>query len=367
VVMRAMARRPQDRYATAVEMRDDLQSAFNLIAGVTPPRPANGWLTPVTLPELTPGSDDALARLEREDIDAFERQVRRRRLLGTFLAAPLALGGLALAGWAGPSLLPTGASVEREPNDRPALASPLTSGQTVRGRIGVAHLEGQPDVDYYRVPPGAGPRALTARVGGVPDLDLVLELFDGHGQLMARANAGVAGEEERLGPVALGDGEAFLRVRPFWTAGDPLASGEDPPYALTVDWNRPRPDWELEPNDTPVRATAIDRIGPITGSFSSYEDQDWFRLRVPAGSRLEGRVDGLDGVDLVLLIGDQRTRIDRRGPGEHESFSVTPAADGVLLIGVTLHLPGPVRRLPRLDEPYTLQLKLRPTVAAKRT
>jgi tRNA A-37 threonylcarbamoyl transferase component Bud32 len=371
VVGRAMARRPEDRYGSAAEMRDDLQAAFNLIAGVTPRQPEAEWHTPVTLPDWVASSDDALARLEREDIDVFERRVRRRRLLGTFLMAPLVLGALALVGWAGRSLLPGGrANTEHEPNDRPALASPLTRGRPVRGHIGPTGSSGQPDCDYYRVAPGAGPRALTARISGVPDLDLVLELYDGRGQLVARANAAPAGEEERLGPVALGSGEAFLRVRPFWTAGE-LAGAGSLPYTLTADWGPPRPDWELEPNDTPERATVIDEPGPVNGTFSSYDDEDWFRVRVPPGSRLEGRVDGLDGVDLVVLIGDRHTRIDRGAAGEHESFSIAPAADGQVLVGIGQHAPGPVRARPRLDEPYTLKLRVRAqppaVVAAKRS
>jgi serine/threonine-protein kinase len=360
VVVRAMARQPEDRYATAAEMRADLQAAFNVITGVVPQRRALDWHTPVTPLDPSTGSDDALARLDRDDIDAFERQVRRRRLAGTLLV-PLALGGLALVGWAGPSLLQAGpARVEREPNDLPALASPLLQGLPVQGRIGPARAEGQPDFDYYRIPAGSGIRAVTARITGVPNLDLVLELFDGRGQLVARANAAPAGDEERLGPVAIGPGEAFVRARPLWTEGEPAAAEESAPYALTVEWAPPRPDWELEPNDTPARATAIDGPRAISGYLSSPDDEDWFRVRVPPGMQLEGRVDGLDGVDLVLYLGEQRTPNDHLGVGEHESFSAAPAPDGHVLVGVAQRPAGLLRVAPQRDEPYTLKLRVRP-------
>jgi len=209
IVMRAMARRREDRYASAAQMRADLQAA---LAALAPPR-------------------------ERADDGGFERQLRRRRLVAGLLAAPLAIGAPAMAGWAGlPLLRARGeAMTEREPNDRPALAGPLHRNRAVQGVIGPSR-DSRPDFDYYRIPPGPGPRAVTARVSGVPDLDLVLELYDEHGRLVARSDGATSGGSERLA-AAIGSGEAFLRVRPVWIAGQPPAQAPQP-YWLTADWAR---------------------------------------------------------------------------------------------------------------------------------
>jgi hypothetical protein len=236
----------------------------------------------------------------------------------------------------------------------------------VRGSIGAGAADGQPDFDYYRIPPGTGPRAVTARLTGAADTDLVLELFDDSGLLVARANGAPAGGEERLGPVGIGAGEAFVRARPSWTAGEAAAHGPSAPYELTVDWVPPRPDWELEPNDAPASATSVEGLPAVNGRLASGTDEDWFRVRVPPGFRLEGRVDGLDGIDLVLLLGEERVRVDRRGAGEHESFSATPSFEGDVLIGVGERAAAGAAHADR-DEPYTLKLRYRPQSPAPAT
>jgi hypothetical protein len=230
VVARAMALRPEDRYATAREMRAELEWALEALD--CEPQPYS-----------PPGDrDDSLAPVERGEVDAFERRVRWRGLAGRLLSTPLVLAGLALAGWTARSLLHEGPrAVEREPNDRPALAALVPRGLPVQGCIGPPRPDGQPDFDYYRVPAGTGPRALTARVSGLSDVDLVLEVYDDRGRLLAREDAGSTGEAERIGPVDIGPGEAFIRVRPLWIGGAPPGDEESGPYLLSVDWADARP------------------------------------------------------------------------------------------------------------------------------
>jgi hypothetical protein len=306
-----------------------------------------------------------LSRLERGDFDAFERSERFRRRIASFVVAPLLLLGLVLAGWAVMKFLrPRPSTFEKEPNDIAAMATLLPRDKPVSGKVGDPRRDGEPDFDYYRIPAGPGPRAVTAKITGVPDVDLVLELFDGSGKLVSKADHAREGEGESLGPVAIGGGEAFVRARPVWTAGAPPVAGSDTPYELTVDWGKPRPDWELEPNDAPAIANKITKEMAVSGYLAASEDQDWFLVTVPPGMRLDGRVDGIDGIDLVILLGEDKKRIDTAGVGEHEPFTALPAKDGTVLIGITEQpvkhtgkkSPPPADR----DEPYTLKLKFRP-------
>ena len=51
----------------------------------------------------------------------------------------------------------------------------------VQGKVGKQLGEGHPDMDYFRVPAGKGLRVVSARLEGIPDVDLVLELFNAQG------------------------------------------------------------------------------------------------------------------------------------------------------------------------------------------
>ena len=164
--------------------------------------------------------------------------MRRPRRLAALLIAPLALAALVLVGGVALALVRPGSrGGEHEPNDLPALATPLSPGRPVRGTIGPPHADGRPDFDYYRIPAGPRDRSLTVRISGVAGLDLVLELYDESGRLLARANETTAGGEEHLGPLLLGPGPVFLRARPLWTAGLPPASAPHVFYLLTADWS----------------------------------------------------------------------------------------------------------------------------------
>jgi serine/threonine protein kinase len=363
IILKAMARNRDRRYASAGEMRHDLEALLGLASGerARSRSPVFGTQTE----SLEGDSGDMLSRLERGDFDAFERSERFRRRIASFVVAPLLLLGLVLAGWAVMKFLrPRPSTFEKEPNDIAAMATLLPRDKPVSGKVGDPRRDGEPDFDYYRIPAGPGPRAVTAKITGVPGVDLVLELFDGSGKLVSKADHAREGEGESLGPVAIGGGEAFVRARPVWTAGAPPVAGSDTPYELTVDWGKPRPDWELEPNDAPAIANKITKEMAVSGYLAASEDQDWFLVTVPPGMRLDGRVDGIDGIDLVILLGEDKKRIDTAGVGEHEPFTALPAKDGTVLIGITeqpvKHTgkkpPPPADR----DEPYTLKLKFRP-------
>jgi serine/threonine protein kinase len=367
IVLRAMARNRDQRYSSAGEMRHDLEALLGLASGerARTRSPLFGAKT-----QSVPDGESA-ENLERQDFDAFERKERVRRRVASFVVAPLLLLGLVLAGWAVVRFLrPRPSTFEKEPNDIAAMATLLPRDKPVSGHVGDPRPDGEPDFDYYRIPAGTGPRAVTAKITGVPEVDLVLELFDASGKLVAKADHARQGEGESLGPVAIGNGEAFVRARPVWTAGQTPAPGSPTPYELTVDWGRPRADWELEPNDTPALANKIPKEMAVSGYLAAPDDQDWFEVKVPPGMRLDGRVDGIDGIDLVVLLGEERKRIDTAGVGEHEPFTALPGKDGTVLIGIAeqpvKHTgkkpPPPAER----DEPYTLKLKFRPEESSGR-
>jgi serine/threonine protein kinase len=366
VVMKAMARSRDNRHPTAGALRQDLEALLGLSSGdrliATPIRPSV-FSSAQPIEQSVGDSTEAVLHLGREDVDEFERQQRRRQLFSSGVMLFL-LAGLGLAAWATWRVLrPRASTVEKEPNDVPALATPLIAGRVMSGTIGKPRASGEPDFDCYRIPPGPGERALTAKVTGVPEVDLVLEVYDDAGRRLVKVNSGGPGASESLGPVAIGPGESFVRVRPYWDPGEAAPAGSDTPYLLTADWASPRSDRELEPNDTPLTANKIDGEVTVQGHLAAPDDEDWFVIRVPPGMRVAGQVEGIPGVDLAVLVGEQRKRTDANPPGDGESFVASPGKDGLALIAIAEQPPrkGSKRAslVPERDKPYRLVISFR--------
>jgi hypothetical protein len=173
---------------------------------------------------------------------------------------------------------------EREPNDRPQTATPAGPG-TLRGRLTTG------DADVFRLPSNPGVE-LDVRVEG-PSLDLRLELLDGKGRVLARADETRRGGVERLPPVSGGaPGPLFVRVT--------LARGvapPDEPYLLTVETRPAAEAGEVEPNDDPGRATLLPPRRAVSARLASAADVDHFllstgtalKLRASLGLTVDGR------------------------------------------------------------------------------
>jgi serine/threonine-protein kinase len=352
IILRAMAKSVSDRYASAAEVKVDLERA---LAGVSANPPAAGSLGGIAADPAVPAADlaatvtidesdqgDGAHRLRRSDLDDFERALGGRRTLRRLLVPVLALGLAAAAGaFYVRSRAPRGVTTEREPNNTPGYANVIASGVPVRGTIGAPLDGGRPDLDYFRIPAGRGARVVSARVDGVPDVDLVLELFDAQGRRLAKSDAHGVGWGEWLQPYSIGPGEAYLLVRPVWIEGAVPVQNLDDRYLLTATWGPPEPGWELEPNDWEAAATPVTAGRSIRGYLGSEDDKDWFVIMPKVNGRLTGRVSAPAGVDIVLLHGGAATghgagagQTNRQGPGREEEFSLPATADQPILIGV---------------------------------
>ena len=266
-------------------------------------------------------------RLRRQEFDAFEHGLRRRRLIAVF-GVPLAIAAGAVAlGWTVLRGKEKAAASEREPNDTPAQATLLPLDRPVDGRVGKRLAEGTPDLDYFRIPYSKRARAVSARLEGIPGVDLVLELYDGQGTALAKSDARGAGGGEWLQPTLVGPGEAFLLVRQLWTQGAPLVEDAPDPYKLSAHFGPPEPGWEIEPNDSPATATPF-VVGQrrVRGYLGSAEDRDWYAFSSLSPGTYVASVTAPTGVDAVILTAEAgrgaegpAARVAKRvGAGERE-------------------------------------------------
>jgi hypothetical protein len=132
------------------------------------------------------------------------------------------------------------------------------------------------DDDFFRVEPGVG-KTLSLRIE-LAGADAVLEVLD-------RDRAREVRMRGKLIAGVLCRESCFVHV-----------SGKGPQaYALTVLAEELRVDRELEPNDRAVNAQPILPGVALQGSFLSSDDQDWYRLALPAASGQFLRVQLVSG------------------------------------------------------------------------
>jgi eukaryotic-like serine/threonine-protein kinase len=413
IVLRAMAKAAEDRYASAADVQQDLERALaapgvdarsaetvalrrpgaparvvgdaptlllasgvvrtNVTAASAAASAAVATASAATDPALpsdrsisdvaSTSAEEDLDRLRRSDVDEYEWTLRRQRWQRRVVAPLIGLIVVAAAVFAFVRRPWERAAdgVEHEPNNTPGYATTLVQGP-MRGAIGAPLNDRESDADYYRVPASKGPRVLHARLEGIPGVDLVIDLYDGQGRRVAKSDARGRGLGEWLQPTSIGPTEAYLAVREVWIEGTkPTANALDP-YTLTARWGPPQPDWELEPNDWPTAATPLDG-GRMRGYLGSAEDRDWFSITPTKTGLVMGSVNAPAGVDVIVFRDeDAKKVVNKRGAGDDEQFALEGEAGKPLFIGLARKLDAKKdpkeQALQGLDDPYELTVNV---------
>ena len=213
-------------------------------------------------------------RLRRSDIDAFERGLRRRRVLVLAGSIAIALGGIA-----GGAVLvtrePPPLREEREPNDDTAHANRIAAGVPVTGFLGKRHSPSEPDRDVYVVPWQSGSRrVVTIAVTGLPNIDVALGVNDGDGLHGATIDENGVGGGEVLhrrgvdGPLVITVGEVLGKDQL------PVENVSDP-YTLTVTEDTLA--GEVEPNNREPDANPLALTEELRGYLDTHDDVDLVR------------------------------------------------------------------------------------------
>jgi serine/threonine-protein kinase len=342
IIVRCLARERDARYPSVEALRADLSRA---LAGAAAP----GRLS-------RPGdSVSAPSRLVRADLDAYERSLRRWSFARTIVIPVVILGGAAGAVLWWRELRDRPQTVEREPNNELATATPIAAGTTVRGTLGQRLAPDQGDKDYFRLATPARPGRpvrLSAELAGIPNMDVALAVYDHAGKLLAVADAGGIGDREVVPNLGVSDGTVYLAVLES-RVGPPHAPTENlsDSYALTVRLEPPRDDEELEPNDSEAEANAIAAGRSMHGTLATPGDVDMFRFTGAEG-RYEIQVTGADEVKLTIRIGDAAVK------GRKARAALKPGTVIAVARDVVLAPEGAARPiLAGLESVYTLSVR----------
>jgi serine/threonine-protein kinase len=344
IVLRAMSKRREARYATVDSMREDLERAREELSaaaqaagqrpsrgglaaalppsGTAPAAGVNGSAVSASGPAITPAQlgqavpverreegSSAQPRLKREDFDAFERSLRRRSLLNVVLAPLLfVVLGAAFWGWwhwkqAQPRV------EEREPDNELGQATLIATGSPVKGKIGSRLSDREGDKDYYRVRvdgSSASPAKLSITLTPIRNIDLALYVLDRSGRRLVVVDNGGVGVGETLPNLSVTDSIVYVAVQESREGGD----GADTPtenvtdeYTLTVQGGRFADDEEREPNEADSDATTIPVGKAMRGTFARWRDSDKWRWGGEPGTySLE--VTGGDSLPVTMRLGN---------------------------------------------------------------
>ncbi len=343
ILGRAMEKDPADRYQDMEELRADLLdflAAIGADGGLE-----SGKLARVKGASLPTKSGRQRKLATRGDVDEFERQIRRRSLLTSFLAVLLVAGVVAGGVYAflrRPQEQPT---TETEPNNELTEPNDLPAGVTFTAYLGRRLASDRSDADIYRLSnPGGGRRTVRVEVTGIPNMDITFELYrQGITTPLLTADSGGIGQPEVVPNFVIDGDTYYLRVREFWESGRLPTENVSDPY--TVRWQvvEPAEGDEAEVNDSIERAQDIEAGETVRGYIGWGGDEDVYCLAGDAGE-LVARLTGISTLDLVLTriarTTDRVTVFDDHGPGEgEETDAVETARAGAVCYQVSARRP----------------------------
>ena len=157
-------------------------------------------------------------------------------------------------------LRPAEADEEREPNDKPVLATPFGDALLARGYFDPARNllsaeDSENEVDWFsfEMPESRKRQIVHISLSAVPNVDSRLSLFDELGYLVRAANSNGIGEMERLMSVGLLPGSYFVKVESNTTPQKNAKVG----YLLRVELSEEQ-NSEYEPNDRYIFANDVE-------------------------------------------------------------------------------------------------------------
>ena len=265
------------------------------------------------------------------------------------------------------NLSPAGADEEREPNDKPVQATPVSPDLLARGYFDPASnllntQDASRESDWFSfeipdIPDIGEHHIIHVSLTTVPNMDSRLSRYDELGYLIRTADSNGIGEMERLMSIGLVPGSYFIRIDTNSAAQKNMKVG----YLLRIDLSEEN-NSEYEPNDRYIFANDVEFSSDLYGYFNPLEDIDWFQINVyePEPQVLSIRISPTEDIDPVIeFYGAGETLIrtaNDRGVDEGEIIKNIGVDEGIYYIKV--YNQNPERDNP--EKRYTLLIEKNP-------
>lgn len=277
LILKGLEKNPADRYQSVDELEEALRS---LLLGRT---------------ELSLHLESGAFRKEpeeetatRDEVERYERGLRRRERLARATAVALSLGAVVAAFqfYRHSTKKPEFRGREIEPNHDVTTATPVPFGSSVAGRIGQRLSQERGDQDNFLIEipetPGAQRTAVKLGLSALPNFPTCVFIFPkGVETPQGQYCAGVYARDLEIPHLDLRPGKYLFVVRQDqnqYTEGPqlPIHENVSDDYVLSITRATPEPDYEAEPNDDESSADSLDlgEHGTIRGALKTMRDRD---------------------------------------------------------------------------------------------
>ncbi len=291
----------------------------------------------------------AVALATRDEIEGYERKLRRQRYSALAFVGVIAVAAAA----AGLELVRTRPVVftglESEPNNRASEADALPLGRTVSATIGKRLDASSSDVDFFAFDvPAAGEdagaseaagsaRTVSLRVTALPNFGTCTMIFHaGLSSALLQFCVGRPGRDLSVDALRLDPGRYFLAVKQdldrYGATAQPFVhENVSDSYSVRVAPVLPAADFEIEPNDQIASANPVGTGAPMAGALAWAHDQDVFCAAPGSPPTVRWRVR-----DVTRDAGSVLEVTPMRGPTEgvpvrvHPGGRAVPSASDVL-------------------------------------
>lgn len=210
--------------------------------------------------------------------------------------------------------------MEMEPNDSVNTANPLAMNSESSGLLTPAG-----DNDYFSfIIPQPGKYMFSARVKGVPEVDISLILYNENGKWIRTFNNYGTGEAEYIvnyGLITKGfDNKYYLRIKAAKGANNRDA------YRVYLSLHDASGSSEFEPNDRSANANQLASGQDVRGLIFPRKDKDWYQFSLKENKLVRVQVTGIPTVDLHMTLYSKSLKkfkyVNKNGKHNGETLSM---------------------------------------------
>ncbi|MFO0547060.1 MAG: serine/threonine-protein kinase [Polyangiaceae bacterium] len=297
IVLRALEKDPAGRFQRIEDLQAAVMSELSELgtSGIETLLDS-GALRRLEKPQQAAAAEEVVAT--RNEVESYERKLRRTRVGITMLLATLPLAAIGAGAHYALKQRPVPyAGVESEPNNTPAQANTVPYGKTMRAMLGKRLSDTQSDVDFFAVEVPQDARASRLTVTALPNIPLCTQVFSkGQTAPLAQYCTGKPGFDLEVTALKLPPGPYFLTVMQDL---DARGEGKSPfihenvsdEYAVSFGPADDDPTFEVEPNDAVAGATPVGVGATVRGLLAWVADEDVICPKVESTGMFRFRIE----------------------------------------------------------------------------